>query len=145
MRTQTVKKENTSENISKGKKLLDEAWKTQQGLDQLKKHQVYEITGTDTWQKPMGKMGKVCYDNKSKLNLKYAVGTFDSKVNFLDCSAKNTSNGLQSWQYYTKDQEGNVDFPKKANNRVVFGLVAFQYFTEMLDRLKQVPISYMLV
>lgn len=139
LRTKTVKKEHTEQNIVKGKQLLDEAWKAQ-GLDKLANHKVYEITGTDTWRGMMGKMGKLWYDNTSKLKLQYVVGTFDSKVNFLDGKAKNTSNGLQSWEYYTTDQQGNLNFPEKQNDRVVFGLAAFQYFTEMTDRLRKAPL-----
>ena len=139
LRTSTVKKnEISSENITKGKELLTKAWKAQ-GFDKLKNHTTYSYTGEDSWKGMMGKMGKVWPNSKAKLNFKCEIGTFDSQVTFMDGKRKGTTAGLQNWNYYEKEENSEVKF-LKTNKRINFGLAAFQYFSEMIDRLRKAPI-----
>ncbi|MBX2877691.1 MAG: hypothetical protein KTR30_36565 [Saprospiraceae bacterium] len=139
MRTALIKEKGiTAVHEKKGKELIDQAWK-KHGLDGLAHHQTYRVEGMDVWKGIMGKMGKPWPEAKSKLELKYAIGTFDSQAVFLDGKRANTKAGLQSWQYYEKELDGEIEF-KKLNKRIAFGLAAYQYFFEMLDRLRGAPI-----
>ncbi|MEM7372112.1 MAG: hypothetical protein AAF587_26075 [Bacteroidota bacterium] len=125
--------------VAKGKHLLTEAWKAQ-GLDKLSAHEVYSFEGVDVWKGLLGKTGKVWPDNESRLSFKYAVGTFDSQVSFLDGKRKGTTAGLQSWRYYEQEPGSTLNFLDKNNERITFGLAAYQYFVEMVDRLRKAPI-----
>ncbi|MCW5516932.1 hypothetical protein [Muriicola sp. Z0-33] len=139
MRTLMIKQNGITQlNESKGKSILENTWK-KHGFSKLANHKAYSLTADDTWKGLMGKMGKPWPEAKSKLKLKYAINTFDSQVEFLDGKRKNTLAGLQSWQYYEKEILGEIEFVKY-NERIAFGLSAYQYFFEMLDRLKGAPI-----
>jgi hypothetical protein len=139
LRTKLVKKEGiTNEGTIKGVAILDRAWK-KQGFDKIENHQVYSFHGSDTWRGMFGRIGKVWPNKKSELNFKFQVGTFDGQVSFLDGKRKGELAGLQNWNYYEVANNGDIKF-KKENKRISFGLAAFQYFTEMVDRLRQAPI-----
>lgn len=139
LRTNLVKNDGlTSENVNKGKALLRSAWQ-KQGFDKLKNHTVYSFKGNDTWKGMMGKMGKVWPENESELAFKYQIGTFDGQVSFLSGKRKGEIAGLQNWQYYESTNQAKPEF-KELNKRIGFGLAAFQYFTEMIGRLKDAPI-----
>ena len=73
----------TSEAAQKGQALLEAAWKAQ-GMDKLHEHKTYSVTAVDHWKGLMGKMGKVWPESKGTMELRYAVGSFDSQVEFLD-------------------------------------------------------------
>ncbi len=139
MRTKMIKKDGLSSlNVDKGKTLLNTTWE-KHGFSNLANHKVYSLVAKDTWKGLMGKMGKPWPEVKSKLKLKYAINTFDSQVEFLDGKRKKTIAGLQSWQYYEQEQQKGLEFTKY-NKRIAFGLSAYQYFFEMIDRLKRAPI-----
>jgi hypothetical protein len=142
LRTSLIKKGGiTPKSINKGKELLEKSWKTQ-GLDKLKDHKVYSYKGDDTWRGMLGTMGKVWPNKKIKSEFKYLIGTFDGQVSFLDGKASGTKAGLQNWNYYEINNQSDTVF-KKPNKRIRFGISAYQYFNEMSDRLKKVPvISY---
>lgn len=139
LRTKVIKKEGiTIKNTNKGKAILDRAWKAQ-GFDKIENHQVYSYKGKDTWKGMMGQMGKVWPERKSEMDFKYQVGTFDGQVTFLDGKRKGEKAGLQNWNYYEISEENETQF-RKPNKRIKFGLAAFQYFGEMIDRLRSAPI-----
>ncbi|AUP78491.1 hypothetical protein C1H87_07115 [Flavivirga eckloniae] len=139
MRTKMIKRDGISQlNTVKGENLLKETWK-KHGFENLNSHKVYSFTANDTWKGLMGRMGKPWPEAKSKLKLKYAINTFDSQVEFLNGKKENTLAGLQSWQYYEKTPESDIGFTTY-NKRIAFGLSAYHYFFEMLDRLKNAPI-----
>lgn len=138
IRTNLVKKEGiTTENTNKGKALLEKAWKAQ-GFDKIANHQVYSFIGNDTWKGMLGKVGKVWPESKSELEFKFQVGTFDGQVSFLDGKRSGDIAGLQNWNYY-EISDNNTSF-MDTNKRIEFGLTAYQYFTEMVSRLKNAPI-----
>lgn len=139
LRTKSLKKEGlTIQSNEHGKVLLESAWK-RQGYDVFAKHKVYAFRGHDIWKGPMGKMGQIWGETDVDLEFKYAVNTFDGRVSFLDGERKGTSVGLQNWNYYETNLAGETSFPE-ADKRVMFGIPAFQYFTEMVGRLRTAPI-----
>ena len=139
LRTKSIKKEGiTIENTKKGKAILERSWKAQ-GFDKIKNHQVYSFNGKDTWKGMLGRVGKVWPNRKTEMKFKYEVGTFDGQVTFLDGKRKGEISGLQNWNYYEIDDKNQTQF-LKPNKRIKFGLAAYQYFTEMIDRLKSAPI-----
>lgn len=139
IRTPLIKKQGIlAENVSRGKDILNRAWKIQ-GLDKLNQHSTYSYTAEDTWRGAMGRFSKVWPDNKLQMEFKYKTGTFDGQVAFIDGSRKGEKAGLQNWNYYEIDSENDTVF-QEADPKIKFGLAAFQYFGEMLDRLRQAPI-----
>lgn len=139
LRPSLIKKEGiTSHNELKGKKILQESWE-RQGFDKLHQFTSYSFHGEDVWKGMMGRLGKPWPDAKSNMFFRFEIGTFDSQVKYLDGKKANTYAGLQSWHYY-EFPEGNSPKRLKMNYRRRFGLSAYQYFFEMLDRIKQAPI-----
>ena len=139
LRPSIIKKEGIKKtNVLKGEKILEAAWR-QQGFDKLNQFESYSFYGEDNWKGIMGKMGKPWPDAKSNLFFKFEIGTFDSQVKYLDGKKANTFAGLQSWNYY-EFKEGEKPLKMKMNKRARFGLSAYQYFFEMLDRMKNAPI-----
>lgn len=142
LRTKTIKKEGiTQVNTNKGKELLEKAWKNQ-GYDKLANHNTYSFHGNDTWKGMLGKMGKIWPDMKAEMDFKFQLRTFNGQVTFIDGKQNGDIAGLQNWNYYEISQNDTVfiDKDKKESKRKVFGIAAFQYFTEMIDRIKNAPI-----
>ncbi len=141
IRTRTIKKEGlTKMNLEKGEKLMESA-RQKQGMDQLSKNNVYEADLSDKWKGMMGRMAKLWPNAKQQLNMKFAVGTFDSNVTFTDGKKNGNRAGLQSWSYYEQPKGESLEFKPKANKNFQFGLAAFQYFFELVDRLYKAPIK----
>lgn len=139
IRTPLIEREGiTASNTARGKMLLEKAWK-KQGLDQLQQHRTYSFQGKDVWKGLMGKLGKPWPEAKVDLQFRYVIGTFDSQVSFLSGSRTGERAGLQSWRYYEVDPEGTLTFTDY-NERIGFGLSAYQYFFELPDRLLRAPI-----
>ncbi|WP_128755300.1 DUF6503 family protein [Aquimarina sediminis] len=142
IRPKMIQKEGiTSNNTIKGKKLLEKAWK-KQGYDKLKNHNVYSYHANDTWKGLLGKMAQIWPEMDIEMEFKYQIGTFDGQVHFLDGRQKGGFAGLQNWNYYEISKNDTIfkDKNEKGNRKRVFGIAAFQYFTEMIDRLKNAPI-----
>lgn len=137
IRNKTVKHETLSKaNVTKGKTLLESAWKAQ-GFDKLHQHQVYSYHAKDHWKGIMGSIGKLWPDKSMQLDFKHEVGTFNGQVSYASGKHKGEVKGLQNWNYYEID--GDTNFVKP-NAKVRFGISAYQYFAEMIDRLKNAPI-----
>jgi len=124
-------------NAEKGKEILSKAWKTQ-GLNNLKSHQTYSFTATDSWKGMMGGIGKPWPEKRIQILFKYEVGTFNGQLNFLSGKRKGEIAGLQSWKYYEKNNN-DLKF-LKTDKKIAFGLSAYQYFIELADRLRKAPI-----
>lgn len=137
----SVKKyENQQELETKAKALLKESLKAQ-GYDAFNQHQTYEMTFTDHWKGPMAGMGKLWAQKTTKMTERCIPNTFDSSIEFLDGKEKDLVIGLQSWNYYQKEnQKSEANFDVKSNKRHVFGIAAFQYFAELGQRLMNAEI-----
>ena len=131
----------TIENTNKGEELLERAWR-KQGYDKLEKHQVYSFHGSDTWRGVMGKMSQIWPSMKAEMEFKFQVGTFDGQVTFVNGEQSGDIAGIQNWNYYEIHNNDTLFKDKDARNneRQVLGLSAFQYFTEMISRIKNAPI-----
>ncbi|MBO3697540.1 hypothetical protein [Roseivirga sp. E12] len=139
MRTALIKNEGiTSENVAKGKAILDSAWK-KHGFENLSKHKTYAFKATDTWRGLMGRMGKPWPEAESNVSFKFEVGTFNSQVTFLDGKREGISAGLQNWKYYEIEPGKGAEFID-VNKKINFALPAYHYFFEMVDRLKTASI-----
>ncbi len=139
MRTRQLKREGlTPTNELKGKMLLEVTWQ-KHGFESLKGFSTYSFEGKDTWKGLFGKLGKVWPENQSTISFKYVIGTFDGQVRFEDGKEEGSAAGLQSWHYYEIDPDGALNF-KETDKRIAFGISAYQYLIELLDRLRQAPV-----
>lgn len=120
--------------------ILNQAWKAH-GLDVMASKKVYEITAEDHWKGLAGKFGKLWPKQRQQMNMQFAFGTFDARVTFLDGKKEGETRGLQAWNYYVIEKgDSTAAFKKKAHTKTEFGLAAFQYFFELIDRLKKVDL-----
>lgn len=127
----------------RGRQLLNEAWKAQ-GMDQLREHETYEVVGKDHWKGLMGRSGNPWPVNNKPLQLRYAVNTFDGQFTVLEGKKEGFTAGLQSWQYYEQTQGQEAAFKVKPEKEYVFVIPTYQYFFELIDRLRTVPVvAYM--
>lgn len=139
IRPSLIKREGiTLENEEKGRKILQQAWK-KQGFDKLERYETYSVKGIDTWQGMMGKMASPWPEAKSNMLFRFEVGSFNSQVKYLAGKRANITEGLQSWNYY-EFEEGKTPQKKELNLKTRFGLSAYHYFFELVDRLKRAPI-----
>lgn len=123
----------------KGKELLEEAWKVH-GQDKLSSFETYEVIAQDHWKGLLGSFGNVWPVNQTDMRLRFAVGSFDSQVKIIEGKKEGWMAGLQSWKYYEGKTEAAIEFKNKPDDRVKFGLSAYQYFFELADRLRKAPI-----
>lgn len=139
LRTQVVKRAATlPANEAKGRDLLDRAWRAQ-GADKMQAKGTYSYAATDTWKGMMGKMGKPWPNAHQEMAFKHDIGSFDAQVDFRSGKRAGEKAGLQSWHYYEVAADGSLAF-KKANRRIQFGISAFHYFFELVDRLRNAPL-----
>jgi len=140
LRTKTIKQDGiTAESTKKGKELVLAAWK-KQGMDKFMAHETYQVTAEDHWKGMLGRMGKLWPENRSVIDLKFATGTFDASVQFLDGKKEGLIAGQQSWNYYEKENKTADPIFMKKDKRKSFGMSAYQYFFELSDRLLKAPI-----
>jgi hypothetical protein len=125
---------------AQGRYLIERAWKAQ-GMDSFFVHDTYTAVGTDEWKGLLGQMGKLWPEAKARLKLDFDAGTFTSRVTFLDGKRQGDVAGQQDWAYY-EIRSDHLLFQEEPNPRLSFGLSAFQYFFELIDRLDQAPIVY---
>ena len=118
---------------------MQTAWK-KQGMDKFMEHETYQVTAEDHWKGMLGRMGKLWPDNRSVIQQKIVVGTFDASVQFLDGKKEGLITGQQTWNYYEKENKTAEPVFMKKNKRKSFGMSACQYFFELSDRLLKAPI-----
>jgi hypothetical protein len=140
LRTSSLKKQGvTAENEAMGRKIMQDALDSMH-YENWAKHAVYEVVGSDHWQKPMGlNISPWQGENGSKLRMTYATNSFDSRVEWLEGSMKGQVKGIQSWRLYTQNPDGKV-VELNADKRLSFILPTMQYFNEILYRLSNAPI-----
>ena len=142
LQTSAIKKEGvTAVNEQKGKDILNSIWK-QHGYDKLNQSTVYSFEATDKWKGMLGKMGQIWPEMTIELEAKYLTGSFDGQIKYLDGREKGKVIGLQDWNYYenTDNKTTFLDKDHRKNRRKVFGIAAYQYFSEIVTRLKTAPI-----
>ncbi len=139
IRTPLIKEQGVQKNSeNKGRKILEEAWVSQGGPN-LQNYETYYVKGHDSWKGFLGKIGKPWPNSELNLEFKFEIESFNSSITFLDGSREGEKAGIQSWHYY-ESNKGELPKAKKLNKRIRFGLSAYQYFFEMVDRLKEAPI-----
>lgn len=112
-----------------------------QGRNNISKFDTYEVVANNYWKGIAGKIGTIWPAVDIDLNLKYAIGTFDGQVTYLNSKSIGETHGLQSWQSYEIVPETKlVKFKTKLDKKVAFGLSAFQYFFELTSRMNQLDL-----
>lgn len=134
VKTEGLKNKDQAKSILK-KSLVAQGWNT------ISKFETYEVIANNYWKGTIGKIGTVWPDADINLNLKYAIGTFDGQVTYLNSKSKGEIHGLQSWQSYEiAPGKKLVKFKTKLDKKVAFGLSAFQYFFELTSRMNQLDL-----
>lgn len=131
------KNEVPQSDFERGRQLLAKAV-TRQGIDQTDRFTTYEAIASDHWKGIMGQMGKIWDWQREKMALRFSLGDFDGQVEVLEGKNEGFVAGIQSWDYYEK-QEGTFNSDIKDDKRVIFGLAAYHYFFELGNRLQTVP------
>lgn len=117
-----------------------------QGFDVMESKNTYEFTATDDWKGPLGKMVKIWPDTKTTLKFKHNFNTFDGNALFLDGEKKGDLIGIQSWNYYERENESTeikryALKENKEKDNLSFAMVIFHYFLELPYRLNKAPIK----
>lgn len=129
---------NSNELENKGKEILAVSNEAH-GTANLLKHDVYQLKGTDDWQGMMGGMGKLWPQKNTEISIKYGVNTFDAQLAFESGKTEQQVVGLQSWNYY-EVEDNKPNFDVKDNDRNIFGMAAYQYFSELIGRMAQAEV-----
>ncbi len=113
--------------IDRAKQLLEEMGKAHQ-IENWKKLETYNVILEDEWYGFLGKMSHSFKEQKNELSLNYIPKTKDGQLKFLSGKEKDDVWGIQSWQTYYLDENGN---PKvKKNKNMKFYIPTYQYFIE---------------
>ncbi|WP_298541883.1 hypothetical protein [uncultured Aquimarina sp.] len=143
LRTDTIMEASSTEKeiqVKKGYQFLEAAWKAQ-GMDKLESHKNYEFTGLESWRSMMGKMANPWRVNNVNLTFRYAINTFDGRVEIASGKDAGEFFGLQSWEYYEGNKATPANFDLKKDKKRAFAVPTFHYFMELPNRLMQAPIK----
>lgn len=122
----------------KGKELMAQAAEVH-GVDLFSAHNTYEVIGKDHWKGLLGSVGNPWPENNVTMALRYVTGTFDGQMEYLEGDLLGHQYGLQSWNYYEKDPNSDVNFEGKEDKNIRFVIPAFHYFFEIVSRLNDAP------
>lgn len=114
-----------------------------QGFDVMASKNTYTFTATDDWPGLFGKMVKIWPDEKTTLKFKHNFNTFDGSALFLNGKKKGDLIGIQSWNYYEKENESSEIecYTLEEKKSLSFAMVIFHYFLELPYRINQAPIK----
>ena len=142
VRTETLISEGiTVENSDKGKVMLDRMWKAQ-GIDKWDQRKVYSFDSNSKWKGTFGRMAKYWPDLETNLEFRYEVGSYNGQLKFLDGKREGEIVGMYNSEYYeiNNNKTEFKDKEHKSNKRASFALVAIQYFTEFISRIRTAEI-----
>lgn len=109
------------------------------GLKAWQKHTTASIEVRDQWNGLMGKLAAPWPENPQQFRQDMVLGTFSSRLIFLDGAAKGTAWGIQDWQTYEVANE-NANPRFAADDNIKFILPTIQYFFEFPFRIDSAPI-----
>lgn len=118
----------------KGRDLLKSTYE-KMGYAALENTQRYEVNSLFRWKMPwtIMPMNALPGNKGNEVKFKNATNTFDGNVTFLEGRKKDKIYGIQSWETYQTDKEGET---KQINNkRYNWGLATYHYVIEAPMRL----------
>ncbi|PHR21044.1 MAG: hypothetical protein COA38_19015 [Fluviicola sp.] len=127
-------KENSNSNPEKAQQLMEEMG-IAHGISNWDSIQTYHVTFEDEFYGFIGKQAHPYKEQKFSLSLNYAPKTFNGQLEILSGKEKGNIWGLQSWETYHKDKDGNLS--AKKNEDMKFWLPTYQYFIEFPSRIQE--------
>jgi len=139
LRTDYAKDTTTSKSEQRGRDLLEKTY-LKMGYDKLEKVETYQATSVFDWKWPWSwmPMNALPGNKGKKINFKFAEGTFDGNVEYMEGRKSGNIYGLQSWQSY-KIEEGKSIKEVKGKRRK-WGLATYHYLIETPARIRNAEI-----
>lgn len=129
-----VDKENASSNPEKAQQLLTEMG-VAHGITYWDSIQTYNVSFEDEFYGFIGKQAHPYKEQEVQFSLNYIPKKFNGQLEIL--SGKQTGDhwGIQSWETYRKDEDGNMS--AKKNKGMKFWIPTYQYFIEFPSRIQE--------
>lgn len=131
LRTKTTKKDPA---VDKARQLLLEMGKAH-GIENWENFNTYTVYFEDEFFGKIGKKSMPYPETPNKFELSCIPKSFDGRMNFVSGSWTGKTWGIQAWETYTFDEQGNAIFEK--NKDAYFWIPTYQYFIEFPLRIQE--------
>jgi hypothetical protein len=139
LRNDAIKRSGITEQAAaKGKQLLLTAAQAH-GIEKAKSYTTAEFTFADEWAGLMGKFMNPWPENNKSIRMQTLLGTFTSRVEFLEGRGAGEIWGMQAWASY-KQENKNTEAIFEEDGTIRFFLPTQQYFSELPFRVLQAEI-----
>ena len=124
----------------RGRALLQSTYAAM-GYDQLATTATYSMTAHFTWSPVWSKMpmNALPGNKNNDLRFRFATGTFDGQVEYLEGKRAGHVYGMQSWRGYRR-QTPEAPLEELNSKRFPWGLATYHYLTEAPMRLLDAPV-----
>ena len=129
-----VHDENVSSNPEKAQQLLSEMG-IAHGIANWDSIQTYNVSFEDEFYGFIGKQAHPFKEQEMKFSLNFIPKTFNGQLEIVSGKEKGTLWGIQSWETYRKDTDGNMS--EKKNKDMKFWIPTYQYFIEFPSRIQE--------
>lgn len=143
LRNDVIKRSGITEQAAvKGKQLLLTAAQVH-GIEKATRYTTAEFTFADEWTGLMGKFMNPWPENNKSMRMQTLLGTFTSRVEFLEGKGAGEIWGIQAWAAY-KQENKNTEVVFEEDGTIQFFLPTQHFFSELPFRVLQAEIiSYM--
>ena len=125
--------------VERGKQILAEMVQAHGGHDGLRRFKTADVVLRDAWP---GWFTRTFFmpwpENNQRMRFQYLLGTFTSRVEFMDGQAKGTVKGIQAWKTY--EQEPGAEIVFEDDEEIALFLSSYHYFFELPFRISKAPI-----
>ena len=139
LRNDAIKRSGITEQAAaKGKQLLLTAAQAH-GIETAKSYTTAEFTFADDWIGLMGKFMNPWPENNKLMRMQTLLGTFTSRVEFLEGKGEDEIWGIQAWATY-KQENKNTEAVFEEDGTIQFFLPTQHFFSELPFRVLQAEI-----
>ena len=121
-------------NTDKARQLLADMGQAHR-IDLWDNLETYRVTFGDEFYGFMGKQAHPFKEQNMEFELTYIPKTFTGQMVTLNGKEKDKIRGIQSWQTYEKDADGNITVKKDKD--YTFWIPTYQYFIELPNRIQE--------
>lgn len=123
-----------SSNQAKAEQLLEEMG-VAHGISNWDNIQTYNVIFKDEFYGFIGKQAHPFKEQEMTFSLNYIPKTFNGQLEILTGKEKGTLWGMQWWETYRKDKDGDMSIKK--NKDMKFWIPTYQYFIEFPSRIQE--------